>query len=90
MPRGLVSIVGTTTRVRDSGGIPSVKSIRGSGSGFTSNVAIQFTSATASGLAHSRERTPKRASGQSRNPPACAFANKAQAKRAVNSMIEPR
>ena len=90
MLRGLVSIVGTTTRVRDSGGIPSEKSIRGSGCGFTSNVASQFTSATASRLAHSRERAPNRASGQSCNPPACAFASKAPEKMTVNSVIEPR
>ena len=90
MERGLVSIVGTTTRVRDSGGIPSEKSIRGSGSGFTSNVAIQFTSATASGLAHSRERAPNSASGQPRKPPPCAFASKAPEKMTVNSVIEPR
>ena len=76
MPRGLVSIVGTTTRVRDSGGIPSEKSIRGSGYGFTSSVASQLTSATASRLAQSRERAPNRASGQPRSPSACAFASK--------------
>jgi hypothetical protein len=44
---GLVSIVGTTTRVLDSGGIPSEKSRRGNGLGFTSNVANQFTNAIA-------------------------------------------
>ena len=44
----LVSMVGTTTRVRDSGGMPLEKSMRGSGCGVTSNVASQFTSATAS------------------------------------------
>ena len=43
-----MSIVGTTTSVRDSGGIPSEKSMRGNGCGVTSNVASQFTSATAS------------------------------------------
>ena len=90
MSRGIVSIVGTTTRARDSGGIPSEKSIRGSGSGFTSNVADQFTSATASRLVHSRERAPNRASDQSCNPPACAFASRTPENIAVNSMIEPR
>ncbi len=90
MLRGLASIAGTTTRVRDSGGIPSEKSIFGSGSGFTSNVANQFTSATANRLPHSRERAPNRASDQSRSPPECAFASKAPEKTTVTSVIEPR
>jgi len=33
----------TTTRVLDSSGIPSEKSMRGSGCGVTSNEASQFT-----------------------------------------------
>ncbi len=90
MFRGLASIAGITTRVRDSGGMPSEKSIRGSGCGATSTVESQFTSATASRLAHSRERAPNRASGPSRTPPACAFASKAPEKTTVNSVIEPR
>ena len=43
----LVSIVGTTTRVRNSGGIPLEKSIRGSKCGVASSVASQFTRAIA-------------------------------------------
>ena len=35
MPSALVSIEGTTTSVRDSTGMPSEKSIRGSGRGVT-------------------------------------------------------
>ena len=58
MFRALVSIVGTTTSVRDCGGIPSEKSIRGSGCGVTSSVASQFTIATASWLAASSETMP--------------------------------
>ena len=44
----LMSIVGTTTSVRNSGGIPLEKSMRGNGWGFTSSVTSQFTRATAS------------------------------------------
>jgi len=47
----LMSMVGITTRVRDSGGIPLEKSIRGSGCGVASTVVSQLTSATASWLA---------------------------------------
>ena len=48
---GLESMVGTTTRVRYSGGMPSEKSMRGSARGVTSSVTTQFTRATASWLA---------------------------------------
>jgi hypothetical protein len=47
-PLELLSMVGTTTRCRDAGGMPSEKSIRGKGRGVTSSVASQLTNATAS------------------------------------------
>jgi hypothetical protein len=47
MPAALVSMVGVTTRVRMSAGMPPEKSMRGSGSGVASSVASQFTKATA-------------------------------------------
>ena len=52
-------IVGTTTIVRQSDGMPEEKSRRGSRRGFTSRVLSQFISATASWLAPSRNSRPK-------------------------------
>ena len=75
MLSALVSIVGTTTSVRDSGGIPSEKSMRGSGCGVTSRVASQFTSATASWLAP----TAARAAASSGQQPAAAIRSGARA-----------
>ena len=53
----LASMVGTTTRVRHSGGIPSEKSMRGSARGVASNVTAQFTRATAIWLAATINKT---------------------------------
>ena len=68
MPCSLSSIVGTTTSVRDEGGMPSEKSMRGSVFGKVSSVASQLTMDTASwldaistaspaGTSHPAERT---------------------------------
>lgn len=54
----LVSIVGTTTSVRDCAGIPRKKSIRGNGRGATTKVASQFMVATASWLVASNKTIP--------------------------------
>ena len=62
MPSAVVSIVGTTTSVRNEGGSPSEKSMRGSGCGVTSSVTTQFTMPTASWLVASSSRTPSPAS----------------------------
>ena len=58
MSSALVSSVGTTTSVRDCGGSPSEKSIRGNGRGVTSSVASQLTIPTASWLVASSSRIP--------------------------------
>ena len=72
-----MSIVGTTTRVLDSSGIPAEKSRRGSGCGLTSNVASQFTRAIARWLAPKSERiTDQPRAARPDNPSACAFASK--------------
>ena len=68
MSSALVSIVGTTTSVRDCGGSPCEKSMRGSGRGVTSNVASQFTIPTASWLVASSRRMPSVTSTRVGNP----------------------
>ncbi len=73
----LVSIVGTTTSVRDAGGNPREKSIRGSGRGVTSSVASQFTIPTASWLVASSRTMPSVASSGSPTPSLRATASRA-------------
>jgi hypothetical protein len=72
MCRSPASSAGTTTRVRDCGGMPAEKSIRGSGLGPASELAKRFTSATASWLKASSAVTAISRSIQPRAPPACA------------------
>ncbi|MFZ3114566.1 MAG: hypothetical protein WA133_04215 [Syntrophales bacterium] len=86
----LPSIVGTTARVRNSEGIPSEKSRRGSGWGATSSVASQFTRATASWLTPRTERNPSRAIAHPGKAPTWSLASKPPAKSAVSSVIAPR
>jgi len=56
--------------VRDGGGIPLEKSIRGSGSGAASALARRLTSATASWLVASAATSPASTSIHCRAPPA--------------------
>ncbi len=62
----LLSMVGTTTSVDDSEGIPLEKSIRGSGCGMARRVAKRLTKAMANSLTDRRQRTP---TNQSKGPP---------------------
>jgi hypothetical protein len=85
----LVSMVGTTTRVRNPCGIPFEKSMRGSGRGVASKVASQLTRATARWLALSTASRPTRPSIQPCMPSSCALPAKNQAKTTVSSRMEP-
>ena len=90
MAWALVSMVGMTTSVRDSGGMPFEKSIRGSGRGATSSVANQFVSDTESWLADSSDKMPINTSSQSdiRLPIVCF--NRQPASSSVISVIKPK
>ena len=61
MASAFESIVGTTTIVRCSGGMPSLKSSRGNGRGCTKRVASQLTIATPRWAAHIKKRDGKQA-----------------------------
>ncbi len=85
-----VSIVGITTSVRDSGGKPCEKSIRGNARGVTSKVVTQFTIPKANWLVASSRRTASIASTASGTPSSRAFAKSAAVSAAVTAAIEPR
>ena len=84
MLRELVRSVGTTTRVREFGGIPSEKSIRGSGRGVASSVASQFTIATARWLAHSNDKNHDQHQQPIRNAAGMRLCRKTRREDAVN------
>ncbi len=90
MPPALVSIVGTTTSVRDCDAIPREKSMRSIECGVTSNVASQFTIPTASWLAARARRIPSATSTSSATPSLRAFARSIAARPAVITAIDPR
>ncbi len=84
-----MSIVGTTTIVRHSAGMPAEKSRRGSRQGFTSNVDSQFISATASWLAHSKKITVKKISFQPCTSSASACRTNPSVASSVSKPIPP-
>ena len=86
----LVSMLGITTSVAASAGMPREKSIRGNGCGATSSVASQFTKATASWLVESSKRMPMSASCQSVSSRIGAIAAKLTVRSSVSNRIAPR
>ena len=94
MPAARVSMVGTTTKVRELGAMPAEKSILGSGRAVTKRVASQFTSATANWLAASSAIRPiggrAHSDSSAGSPTATASATRPPATMAVIKAIEPR
>ncbi len=86
----LVSIVGTTTSVRDCEGSPREKSIRGSGRGVTSNVAIQLTMPSPSWLVASSRSTASVHSRTSEAPSPRAVTVRAAVRVPAIAAIAPR
>ena len=90
MASALVNIVGTTTNVRDSAGMPLDKSMRGNGCGATNSVASQFVSVTANWLTETSNRMPVNATTQSASPERCACTVRPPVMSSVTSIIVPR
>ncbi len=83
-------MVGTTTNVRDSGGMPFEKSSRGNGKGFVKSVTSQFTKDIDRWLQHKISKKPNAQICQLPMPPIWAFAKSPQHKAKVNSADKPK
>ena len=90
MPDTLVSIVGTTTSVRDCAGMPFEKSMRGRRSGVTSSVASQFVNVMASWLAQKSDKTAASATVPYVRAVMLSATTKPPASAAVTTPIAPR
>ena len=84
------NIDGTTTMVRASSGMPSLKSMRGSGCGEVSWVAMKFTSASASWLEPIAAITPSSTSSAPSRPFCQVCSTTLAVNSAVSTAIAPR